>query len=134
MYCPNRECIDFEETGEPGEYRDDVEVCPKCGARLVHERLDLVREDSAALADGEGAGLPQEPLVAAAAFNYQHEANLVALMLRANGVPAVVFDGSFGVDPRPTFGSRARVMVSERDLGLARALLEQEARAPEGEG
>jgi len=133
MWCPNRGCDDFQATGEPGEYRDEIEVCPKCGARLVHERPRVVREDPAALEEGEDAGLPEEPLAAAASFNGAQDAMLAAAMLRANGVAAAVFDDSFGVDPRITFGSRVSVIVSERDLHAARTLLEQEAREPEDE-
>jgi hypothetical protein len=132
MFCPNRECLDFEETGEPGEYRDDIEVCPKCGTRLVHERPEVSSVDDAAAEVGEDA-LPEEPLVAVASFNYRQDADLAISMLRANGVPAAVFNYRFGGDPRVDFGSRVRVMVSESDAGLAQELLEQEAREPEGE-
>jgi len=133
MWCPNRECDDFQATGEPGEYRDEIEVCPRCGARLVHERPNMVLDDEAALDGGEDAGLPEEPLAAAGTFHYQQDAALAASMLRANGVPAAVFDDSFGVDPRVAFGTRVRVMVAERDLALARELLEHEANAAEPE-
>ncbi len=128
MYCPNRECVDFEETGEPGEYRDDVEVCPKCGARLVHERPELDERD-AAPPEEDDAIAPEGPLVAVAEFNFRQDADLAASVLWASGVPAVVFAGTSGTDPRIEFGSRVRLMVSERDVEAARALLEQEAPA-----
>ena len=131
MYCPNRECVDFEETGEPGEYRDDIEMCPKCGACLVHERPDLTPDDGLAPEDEEDAGLPEEPVATAAAFENRQDADLAASMLRANGVPTLVVGVGWGGDPRVDFGSRVRLMVSERDLPLARELLEQEAREPE---
>ena len=34
MYCPNPECPDRARTGEPGEYRDGVTVCPYCSTPL----------------------------------------------------------------------------------------------------
>jgi hypothetical protein len=37
MFCPNPECVDFVSDGRPGEYRDDVLVCPRCGTTLVHQ-------------------------------------------------------------------------------------------------
>ncbi|MBZ5587612.1 MAG: hypothetical protein LAO05_03545 [Acidobacteriia bacterium] len=133
MHCPNRDCIDFQETGQPGEYRDDVEVCPKCGSRLIHERPDLRPDAEGDLEEGVEAETPVGPLVAVAAFDYRQEADLAASMLQANGVPAIVFAGPFGNDPRTEFAQHARVMVSERDPQLARTLLEQEVREPEGQ-
>jgi len=35
MYCPNRECPDFETTGRHGEYREGIIECPYCGHQLV---------------------------------------------------------------------------------------------------
>jgi hypothetical protein len=35
MYCTNPECPDLAATGRPGEYREHVEHCPVCGARLA---------------------------------------------------------------------------------------------------
>ena len=35
MYCPNRECPDFETTGRHGEYREGITECPYCGQQLV---------------------------------------------------------------------------------------------------
>ncbi len=133
MWCPNRECDDFQATGEPGEYRDDVEVCPKCGVRLVHERPEL-RERDEATPDEDAALVPEGPLAAVTAFNFRQDADLAASMLRASGVPAVVFgDDCGGTDARVGFGAQTRVMVSERDLQLARELLEQEASTPADE-
>ena len=133
MYCPNRECVDFEETGEPGEYRDDIEVCPKCGARLVHARPELSSVDDVGVGGGEDGDLPEEPLVAVASFNYRQDADLAVSMLRSNGVPAAVSSVGFGGDPRVDFGSRVRVIVSESDAKLAEGLLEQVSREPSAE-
>lgn len=126
MYCPNRECIDFEETGEPGEYREDIEVCPKCGARLVHDRPELrAPEEVAGLGDGGGA---EGTLVAVAAFNYRQDADLAASTLLGAGLDAVVFGDDCGtVDPGLGFATRCRLMVPEDQANLALSLLEHEA-------
>ncbi len=34
MYCTNRECPDFEQSGVAGEYAEPLTVCPVCGAEL----------------------------------------------------------------------------------------------------
>ena len=129
MYCPNRECIDFEETGEPGEYREDIEVCPKCGSRLVHDLPDLRPPEEvgevADVDDREGA------LVAVAAFNYRQDADLAASMLLGAGLTAVVFGDDCGtVDPGLGFATRCRLMVPEDQASLALSLLEQGTRKP----
>ena len=41
MYCPNRECPDFKQTGVPGEFVEDVTVCPFCGSALVKEMPEM---------------------------------------------------------------------------------------------
>ncbi len=124
MYCPNRECIDFEETGEPGEYRDDIEVCPKCGARLVHEAPDLRERGSVGVDEDECT--PGQPLVAVAAFNYRQQADLAASMLLGAGLDAVVFGDDCGtVDPALGFATRCRLMVPENQAESALALLEK---------
>ena len=129
MYCPNPDCPDVQESGEPGEYRDDVRVCPKCGAELVPgtpaEALDAAGAGSAGDEDADG------PLVAVAAFNYRQDAELAASFLQANGVEAGVFgDDCGGTDPRVGFSSRARVMVPEGQARLAATLLDQASGAP----
>lgn len=129
MYCPNRECIDFEETGEPGEYRDDIEVCPKCGSRLVHELPDLrPPEEVEDVADPDD---PEGTLVAVAAFNYRQDADLAASMLLGAGLAAVVFGDDCGtVDPSLGFSTQCRLMVPEDQVSLALSLLEQADREP----
>ena len=129
MYCPNPECPDVQESGEPAEYRDDVRVCPKCGAALAPGAPPDAREDG-------GTGGPDEegssgPLVAVASFNYRQDAELAVSFLLANGVEAAVFaDDCGGTDPRVGFGSRARVMVPEGRAELATTLLDQASGAP----
>jgi hypothetical protein len=38
MFCPNPECPDAIETGEPAEFRDGITVCGECGSPLVESR------------------------------------------------------------------------------------------------
>ena len=124
MYCPNRECPDFQESGEPGEYRDGMRVCPKCGAELVAAVPEDLRRATEEC--GEGREEPSGPLVAVASFNYHQDANLAVSFLRSNGVEAVVFGYYSGsTDPRIGFGSRVRVMVPESQVRLAATLLEE---------
>ena len=33
-HCPNPECPDLLAHGRPGEYRDEIDVCPYCGTPL----------------------------------------------------------------------------------------------------
>jgi hypothetical protein len=130
VFCPNRDCPDFQETGLPGEYREEIVVCPKCGAHLVPEPpVRREAEASGSVPTGErDAALGR--LVAVASFNYHQDADLAASMLLANGVQAVVFaDDCGGVDPRIGFGSRSRVMVPEGQAKLALSLLEHDAHA-----
>jgi len=35
VYCPNTACPDVKQTGIPGEYRDGIAQCPRCGCSLV---------------------------------------------------------------------------------------------------
>lgn len=35
MRCPNPNCPDIAKFGFPGDYRDGITVCPKCGTDLV---------------------------------------------------------------------------------------------------
>lgn len=59
MYCPNPECPDRAATGRPGEYRDDMTVCPVCGSGLTRgswEDLAARPPAPAERDDGSGAG------------------------------------------------------------------------------
>jgi hypothetical protein len=38
MYCPNSDCPDAKRSGIPGQYRQDINECPKCGHALVHSK------------------------------------------------------------------------------------------------
>ncbi len=124
MYCPNPNCPDVQESGEPGEYRDDVRACPKCGAELVPGTPSAERDGAGTGPEGDAE--PDGPLVAVASFNYRQDAELAASFLQANGVEAGVFgDDCGGTDPRVGFSSRARVMVPEGQARLAATLLEE---------
>jgi hypothetical protein len=127
VFCPNRECVDFRETGEPGEYREGIAVCPKCGTRLV-ARPPVLHEAEAAGPEGAGEEEVAGPLVAVAAFNFHQDADLAVSMLRANGVQAVTFADDCGTNYASIgFGSPNRVMVPESQAKLAMALLERKA-------
>ena len=54
MYCPNRDCPDFKDTGKPGEYREGITHCPYC-------RSALVAEDPLRAAPPARAGSQPEP-------------------------------------------------------------------------
>jgi hypothetical protein len=127
VFCPNRDCLDFQESGAPGEYREGIVVCPKCGARLVPETPNLRGAEQTGSGSAEEEEAASGPLVVVASFNYRQDADLAASMLLASGVRAVVFaDDCGGTDPRVGFGSRARVMVPEDQAELALSLLGQE--------
>ena len=58
MFCTHPACPDVRRSGSSGEYRDGVEVCPKCGAALVRERppstsAETPRDDRASVATYE---------------------------------------------------------------------------------
>ena len=126
MFCPNRECPDFLESGEPGEYRDDVEICPKCGARLEHAPPEPGGRPGEQNEWGGNGAAPGGPLVAVAWFEYRQDADLAASMLQANGIWAVVFaDDGGGTLPHVGFGTAARVMVPEMHAAAALELLAQ---------
>lgn len=128
MFCPNRDCLDFRESGAPGEYREGIVVCPKCGAHLVPELPDMHGTEQPGAESAEEEDGPRGPLVVVASFNYRQDADLAASMLSANGVRVAVFaDDCGGTDPRIGFGSRARVMVPDGQVNVALALLERVA-------
>ena len=128
MFCPSPECPDRLESGEPGEYRDGIFTCPRCGATLVPEHPFPEQEEEQPLpgfpaGDGDGG-----PPVEVASFNYRQDAELACSMLEANGVPAFVFgDDCGGVDPRIGFGTRTRVMVPASRAEEAASLLREAA-------
>ena len=133
MYCPNPECLDFIEDGVPGEYLDNVSVCPKCGTRLVAgpppEAMGVSRRDA-----GPGAaGREDDPAVEVASFGSRQDAELAAGSLVARGIEAVVLADDAGGE-FAGFGSVAgvRLLVPTSRVAEALALLD-EADRPEGE-
>ncbi len=125
MFCPNPECPDVLESGHPGEYREGIASCPKCGAALVAEPPAEV-VPAHAPENGPAVGTTEaEEIVQVASFNFHHDADLVVSMLQASGIDALVLaDDCGGVDPRIGFASRTRVMVPARQAAAAVALLE----------
>ncbi len=126
MFCPNRECPDFRALGAPGEYREGIEVCPKCGARLVWEAPAGTEAGSLGGDAAEDSSPETGPFVVVASFERDHDAHLAASMLLANGVNAVVVGNRYyGTDPRDVIGFAWRVMAPEAQADLARSLLER---------
>ncbi len=133
MFCPNDDCPDFVGTGLRAEYRDDVSVCPFCGAALVFERP--------ADADGDGdAGSPApwigddeelEPVIEA---NDLTEVAVLKSMFESAGIPYLTqgedqfsaFRGAFAGGS--IFNPRSHgvvFVVPSRMAEAARALLEE---------
>ncbi len=125
MFCPNPDCPDLLESGEPGEYREGILTCPRCGAALVPEH-PFPPEDDETPAEVPWDRSLQEPPVEVASFNYRQDAELACSMLEANGVRAFVFGDDCGsVDPGIGFGTRTRVMVPGSEAALAVTLLRE---------
>ena len=121
MYCPNPECPDFVEDGFPGEYVENVSVCPKCGASLV------------AGTPPEDLGGPQiaapgadDPPAEVASFNSRQDAELAAGYLVARGIAAAVLaDDAGGEYAGMGMAAGARVLVPTSRVAEALALLEE---------
>jgi hypothetical protein len=45
MYCPNKDCLDARESGEPSEFHDEFGACPTCGSPLVATRPAWTKEE-----------------------------------------------------------------------------------------
>ena len=45
MYCPNPDCPNLQNTGEPAEFRGDMESCNECGSPLQAEFPSHLFED-----------------------------------------------------------------------------------------
>lgn len=136
MFCPNRECPDFEATGMPGEYRDELTACPVCGATLVpDDPTEDAGRDREVVAD-ELSGL--EPVVET---ETSAETDIVRSILDGAGIPFAVQ----GHDERAAyraghaafrfhpFGGAVRFLVPADRLEEARALL-SEAEPDAGDG
>jgi len=136
MFCPNPECPDFEATGVPGEYRDELSTCPVCGATLVPD--DPTRDVGGAPEGGPVGSAALEPVVET---ETSAETDIVRSILDGAGIPYAVQ----GQDERAAYraghaafrfhplGGAVRFLVPADRLEEARALL-TEAEPEAGEG
>lgn len=144
MYCPNRDCPDFKDTGRPGEYREGISHCPYCGTALVAE--DPLRAapparpargpepgggwERADDAIAEPSGDELEPVFES---SDPSEVPVVRSFLDAHGIPHVVvgeerFDAFRGSLSAFRFNPRAGVvafMVPAEYAEIARDLLNE---------
>ncbi len=63
MYCPNDKCPDYVRTGLRSEYRDDIAVCPYCGAAMSPRRPDDPGREGGILKPPVGADEEMAPIV-----------------------------------------------------------------------
>ncbi|MBP7147233.1 MAG: DUF2007 domain-containing protein [Acidobacteria bacterium] len=82
--CPNADCPERRDLGRAGEYRNDVVLCPLCGATLAGE----------ADHPAQPGPVPTEtvPLVTIAQTANAVQAHLIRGALEARGIPAFLFD------------------------------------------
>jgi len=132
MYCPNPECPDFVETGEPGEYNEGVTKCAKCGAWLVpYLPPELLAEKTTKEAPWADDRRPDEDLVVAASFARTQDAHLAMSFLQANGIEVVeLHTGPRGKYSDLAFGPGLRLLVRASQLDDARALLADAEKQP----
>jgi len=127
VYCPNRECPDFVQTGFHAEFVAGVTVCPACGAYLV-DRLPDNSDDSDVLEKEPRPDTEVEPVFET---GDPTEVTVVRSLLEASGVPYVTlgaesFDtfrgGRSPMSFNPTSGS-VIFLVPRQVAEHARALL-----------
>lgn len=129
MYCPNRECPDFEMNGRHGEYREGITECPYCGEHLVPEDPaavavqpveagDDVPASDVCWRDAEplSAGDAQADLEPVFETSDPTEVPVVRSFLDAQGIPHVVvgeerFDAFRGTLSPFRFNPRAGVVA-----------------------
>ncbi len=140
MYCPNPECIDYEQDGVPGEYVDTVTTCPKCGTALVAELppgwpggygetftdeeqgRDEVLIGHAQPAHAEAPGLGT--FVPLAAYDYPDEADPLLEHLAAANITAVVLlDDGRDFQDKGGVATCSRVLVPESQYRAASSIL-----------
>ena len=140
MYCPNPECIDFQEDGAPGEYVDTVTVCPKCGTALVAELPpdwpDSI-ETTGPGAEPGSCGFHTDPLqplppelvgrgtfVPLAAFDYPDEADALLEHLATAEITAVILlDDGRDFQDKGGIPTCSRVLVPEGQYRTAASIL-----------
>lgn len=124
MFCLNPQCPDAVFLGIHGEYREELTVCPKCGATLAAKDPD--REDDEVEEDA-GPRLPPlaGPVVVAAEYLLQQDADLATSFLVGHGIRAMALSDDCGGIQYGGVGRFRRVVVEASDLEAARALLEE---------
>jgi len=125
MYCPNPQCPDFVETGEPGEYNEGVTKCAKCGAWLVaYLPSELLPTKATREGPWEDDHTADEDLVVIASFARRQDADLAISFLQANGIEVRELDpGSRSSYPDLAFGTGWGLLVRASQAEDARALL-----------
>ncbi|NOZ95239.1 MAG: DUF2007 domain-containing protein [Acidobacteria bacterium] len=130
LYCPNPECPDRRENGEPGEYREGTTVCPYCGTPLVRgepaPQDDPALRESAGKHEGDGAHevmvfLASDPTEAAMITGLLEEHDIPCFQRVAglHGEPAL-----FSARWAPVPGQRYEIVVAQASEREARRLLE----------
>ena len=132
MYCPNPNCPDFVETGEPGEYNEGVAKCAKCGTWLVpYVPSELLSKQPTQEAPWGAGAAPDEDLVVAASFARRQDADLAMSFLQANGIDVMeLAPGSKSSYSDLTFRAGWRLLVRASQLEDARALLADAEKQP----
>jgi len=133
MFCPNDECPDFVNTGLRSEYRDDVMVCPYCGASMVAHRPENPFPEVEGIIEKPPVGNDEamEPVIEATDLS---EVAIIKSILEGAAIPFVTqgenqfsaFRGAFVGGS--IFNPRARGVVftvPARMAEEARALLEE---------
>ena len=131
MYCPNRECPDFKQTGVPGEFVEDVTVCPFCGSALVEEMPEMnpsqARDETERdKGDFDSPEDSSEKLVVIAIYTFRHDAELAITYLTNNGIDAVESADDYGgTNPVVGFTAGIRLVALESQAQRAIALLKK---------
>ncbi|MGV8042544.1 MAG: hypothetical protein AB2L07_21675 [Thermoanaerobaculaceae bacterium] len=140
MFCPNPECIDYEQDGVPGEYVDTVTTCPKCRTALVPElppgwpggHGETFSDDEQGRDEvliGHAQPVHAEPLglgtfVPLAAYDYPDEADPLLEHLTAASITAVVLlDDGRDFQDKGGVATCSRVLVPEGQYRAASSIL-----------
>lgn len=88
MFCPNNECPDFVNSGLRSEYRQDISVCPFCGAHLVEYRPNEpdTDGDGSAATSRIGDDEELEPVIESTDLT---EIAVIKTVLDAAGIPFI---------------------------------------------
>ncbi len=131
MYCPNRECPDFKQTGVPGEFVEEITVCPFCGSALVKEMPEMnpsgVRDETEGdKGDFDTPYDSSEKLVVIASYSFRHDAELAITYLTNNGIDVVESpDDCGGTHPVVGFATGIRLLAPESQARRAITLLKK---------